>query len=125
MPSPRWLGLSAVCLALAWGCDGTPPASTSNTEATVSGTITVNGKPATEGEVSFDPSNINRRDEAPRSAPIGKDGSYTVKTLVGDNRVNISSPSIQADRQISTTDLIYDVKPGENTYDIVIPAPQP
>ena len=91
----------------------------------MTGKITFKGQPVTEGTISFDPSNIKRPTEAPRSGPIGKDGTYSVKTLVGDNRVRASFPEMKADRQSSNVDLIYDVKPGENTYDLVLPPSNP
>jgi hypothetical protein len=115
-----------VLLASCWGCgSGAPAVSTSDEEGTVKGTVTFKGKPVTEGTVSFDPSNVKRRDAAPRSAPIAKDGTYSVKTLVGDNRVRASFPGLEADRQSSEVELIYYVKPGENTYDLVLPPAQP
>lgn len=123
---PRILVLTMVLLASCWGCgSGAPAVSTSDEEGTVKGTVTFKGKPVTEGTVSFDPSNVKRRDAAPRSAPITKDGTYSVKTLVGDNRVRASFPGLEADRQSSEVELIYDVKPGESTYDLVLPPAQP
>src|SRR5262245_46326446 len=83
---------AAATLWLAGGCGEGPPAGSvdsSKTEATVKGVVKVNGTPATEGELIFDPSNIYRKDAQPRTAPIGQDGSYTVKTLTGENAVRL------------------------------------
>jgi len=118
----RLTGLAATTLlALGWGCGGGPAVETSTTEATVKGTVTIKGKPATEGSVTFDPSNINRKSESPRSAPIGKDGTYSVKTLVGLNQVTFSIPAIAKDAQLQDARLEYVAEPGEHTFDIVLP----
>src|SRR3954447_16518196 len=79
---------SAGLVIVVSGCgDGRPSVDTSTTEATVKGTVSIRGKPATGGQVSFDPSNVARKSETARKVPIGKDGSYEVKTLVGLNQV--------------------------------------
>ena len=52
----------------------------------MSGTVTVKGTPATGGRILFNPSNSGRIVPT-RTADIGPDGSYTIKTLTGDNRV--------------------------------------
>jgi hypothetical protein len=75
--------------ALALGCDGTPPIDTSLTEVTVTGVVKVKGTPATGGQISFNPSNRDRKVSA-FSAPIGADGSYTVKTYTGENEVRFA-----------------------------------
>ena len=83
----------------------------------------IRGKPATLGQVSFDPSNSQRKTEPPRVAPIKPDGSYAVKTLVGDNAVRVSFPGMEKDREISDADQTCAVKPGENQFPIVLPVP--
>src|SRR4051794_10924741 len=79
---PRCGGWSAACCAatliLGGGC-GDSSTSSSSTEATVHGTVTIKGKPASSGMVEFNPANINRKDVRAVSAPIGKDGSYSLK----------------------------------------------
>jgi len=84
--------LATALLLVVWGCNsgGSAPAvSGSSEESNVKGTVTVKGKPATAGKVVFDPANINRRTVLSRSADIGKDGTYTVKTLIGQNIVHL------------------------------------
>src|SRR5262245_43804881 len=54
-------------MVIGWGCSGTPAVSTSTTEATVKGTVTIQGKPATKGTVEFDPANYQRKDVQARS----------------------------------------------------------
>ncbi len=46
--------------------------------------VTVNGKKASGGTILFDPLNVNRKSASAASAEIGKDGTYTIKTLVGE-----------------------------------------
>jgi hypothetical protein len=111
-------------IALAAGCDsGTPAVEGSLEEATVKGTVKVRGKPLDGGEVVFNPSNPKRIVPA-RVAPIGKDGSYTVKALVGLNVVTAMPPKAKNKTQgRATFGLEYDeksvtVNSGENTVDL-------
>ncbi len=79
------------------GCDtGTPSVSSSTEEVTIQGTVTIEGKPATSGEVVFDPSNVHRKFVGASTAPIGPDGSYTLKTLAGENKISVWSKTIKA-----------------------------
>lgn len=115
----------AAVLFVAAGCAGeSPPSvSTSTEEATVKGTVKYRGKPVTKGEIRFDPSNIRRNQAGPVSAPIGKDGSYTVKTLVGTNVVSFNIPALaKAAPKLVYTTFNYDVPAGESTYDVDLPA---
>src|SRR6516164_2652145 len=96
-------------MVIGWGCDGRPAVSSSTTEATVKGTVTIKGKPATKGTVEFDPANYQRKDVQARSAPINPDGTYTIKTLVGGNTVRVRGPEAEkAGALYETTD--FDVK---------------
>ncbi len=113
--------LALLTLASFCGCGGGGPAATSTSEeSTVKGTVTVNGKPATGGQVEFDPSNINRRDAKTVIGEIGKDGTYSVKTLVGENTIMISGPEIKA-AKIEMAKKFLDVKSGENDFPIMFP----
>ena len=107
--------------AFAWGCGGGPEVTTSSEEATVSGTVIIQGEPPKEAEIVFDPSNVKRRDAAVRTAPIGDDGSYTITTLVGDNVVTFSGPITSRNQGLGTTRLPFRVEPGENTFNITLP----
>lgn len=121
MASSGWIRLLAGWLLLvSWGCDGKPPVDTSTEEGMVTGTVTVMGKRPTKGLVRFDPSNYKR--QVPYcEAPIAKDGTYSIKTLVGRNQVSISVPSMNLSREMDGLEFRYDVASGPNTYDIVLP----
>ena len=119
----RWGVLAAVVPIGVWGCaDGSVAASGSQTEATVSGTVTILGKLATEGEVVFDAANVNRRDVAPRRAPIDKDGHYSIKTLIGGNMAIVEGPAIAKNGLAVSNRQPVQVDPGENSVDLKVPA---
>jgi len=107
----------AVTLAAAWGCGaGAPSVSTDTTEATVRGKVKIKGKPANGGEVFFDASNHRRKVNALRTAPIGKDGTYSIRTYVGENSVQVRSSARGSGR--GDESVTYDVRAGENVFDI-------
>src|SRR4051794_21737512 len=109
------LGLAIVVLGS--GCNGgRPSVDTSTAEGTVSGTIKIRGKPVTGGKVCFDPSNVARKSEPARTTTIGKDGSYTVKTLVGQNMVSFSGPAFDKERELQDATTQYKVQSGEQTH---------
>jgi len=119
--------MGALTLMAAWGCGGggsAPAVSTSMEEATVSGTVTINGQPATEGEVTFDPANIQRK-VGLKIVPIGADGSYTVTTYLGHNVVRVTTPETtkSKDQALQYNETTIDVQSGTNKLDIVLPAP--
>jgi hypothetical protein len=110
--------LAAAALGLFVGCAGSPPAvDTSNTEATVKGVVKVGGVPATEGEIIFNPANYKRKDATQRTAPIGKDGTYTITTLTGENQVKLGGALAQRNPVLAREQRALDVQPGENTFD--------
>ena len=120
--SPQALGLLATTLlVIGWGCSGTPPVDTSTEEATVHGVITIKGKPVTSGRVVFDPANIKRNVET-RKAEIGNDGSYSIKTLVGENVVKLESNQVMK-ANLETQFISTKVAPGDNPFDIKLPLP--
>ena len=109
------------------GCEDSskPSVSGSNTEVTVHGTIKYKGKPLTQGEISFNPANTSRRDAKSVSAAIGSDGSYTVKTLLGENTVSFNLPTIaKNDLALAAASYVYDAPSGDSTYDIDLSAPK-
>src|SRR5262245_18099738 len=61
----------------------------SQVEAKVSGKISVKGRPATRGKVTFEPPSPDGKLVAERIADIRKDGTFEVTTLVGSNHVII------------------------------------
>ena len=113
--------ITAASLWILGGCGGSPPAvETSNTEATVKGVVKVGGAPSAEGEIVFNPANYKRKDAAPRSAPIGKDGSYTIKTLTGENQVRLGGSLARKKQVLTRVQRTLDVHPGENTFDFEV-----
>ncbi|SIN79461.1 hypothetical protein SAMN05444166_0899 [Singulisphaera sp. GP187] len=111
--------LAAWMVALS-GCDqsgGAPSVSSSTEEGTVHGTVTVNGKLASGGKILFDPSNIHRKSVSAASAEIGKDGTYSVKTLIGENLIRVESPETK--KGMFNVDS-FDVKSGDNTHDVAL-----
>lgn len=86
---------AAALVALAAGCSGTPYVDTSTTEVTVTGVVRVKGKPASGGQISFNPSNRDRKVPA-FTASIGEGGSYTIKTYTGENTVTFGGEVAKA-----------------------------
>ena len=109
-------------VALAWaGCDS-PGISSSTTEATVSGVVTVIGKPATGGQISFNPANAARKDAPSSTVEIGKDGRYTARTLVGRNMVVLFMPQVGRTADVFGARKAIEVTSGEeNICDIDVP----
>ena len=115
----RWAWLVAPSLALAIipACGGgTPAASSSGDEVTVSGTVKAEGQPVAKGQIHFDPANVNRKDASARTVAIGPDGTYTITTLVGQNRIRVTD--VAAKRNQSFDEIGRDVRPGEGPLDI-------
>jgi hypothetical protein len=112
--------VSLTTAAAVWiivGCGGPPPVDTSNVEANVKGVVKIDGAPATEGDIIFDAANYKRKEVAARSAPIGADGSYTIKTLTGENQVRLGGALVHKKGILGRVTRALDVKPGENTFD--------
>jgi hypothetical protein len=111
------LAPALLVLAACVGCgDGKPSVDTSLTEATVSGVVSVKGTPATGGQIRFNPSNSGRIVPT-RSAEIGPDGRYTIKTLTGDNRVTFDGEVAAKNRGVGLMKEYASVNSGENTID--------
>jgi hypothetical protein len=110
---------SMTMLALAGCGDGTPPVSSSSTEVTVHGSVKYKGLPVKKGTIQFNPANIRRRDAKAVGAPIGADGSYTVKTLEGENTVTFVLPQLsKKDFGVASASFVYDAPSGESSYDV-------
>jgi hypothetical protein len=116
------LALSLLLPAAGAGCDAydVPPASTSREETTVTGTVRLNGKPVDNGTVEFNPANVRRPGAGLRRAAIGKDGRYTVRTLVGGNSVQVTCKELHTAkyRRFAENEFAFTAGPGENTFDI-------
>jgi hypothetical protein len=112
--SSRPILVIALGLIATSGCgEGKPWVDTSKTEATVSGLVTVKGTPATGGKVLFNPSNAGRIVPT-RTADIGTDGHYTIKTLTGDNRVTFEGEVASKNAGVGLLKEYAKVDSGEN-----------
>jgi hypothetical protein len=110
--------VTLVSLFVVGGCEEGPPSvDTSNTKATVKGVVKIAGVPATEGEITFNPANIQRKDVPAVSAPIGKDGSYTIQTLTGENNIKLGGAIVKKFPIAGRESRSFFVKSGENTFD--------
>jgi len=107
--------LVTASLLVVWGCnsEGPPPVSGSTEESAVKGTVTLKGQPLTKGTVTYNAANINRPTVPVRNAEVGKDGTYSLTALVGENTVYVTGPGVpgQNDRGVV-------VKSGGDTIDI-------
>ena len=125
-----WIGLLTICLLA--GCGSGVEAKKTGT---VSGKITVEGKPLTQGCVGFVSSTIG----ASAGGDLREDGTYTLDgpVPVGEYRVFLTPPGLgdtppgveseQPQQELKgvpekyleeeTTDLTATVKEGENTFD--------
>lgn len=110
---------TAALLAVVAGCDdGTPPVESGMEEVSVKGTVTLKGKPLENGEITFDGSNVKRKDGILKSAKV-KAGVYEAKALVGGNSVTVHSKEIDRDTGLSANSKFVELKAGEvNKVDI-------
>jgi hypothetical protein len=110
-------GLILPGVVLIAGCgDGKPSMDTSLTEATISGVVSVKGVPATGGAILFNPSNAGRIVPT-RSAPIGPDGTYSIKTLTGTNQVSFEGEVAKKNVGVGLIKDFAEVTSGENKKD--------
>ena len=130
----RWFAapLTTVALLGFAGCDGDsgnsvgkPPVDNTveldmaKTDVPVSGSVTVGGKAMTGGDVIFDAKTSSRSTVEAVKAPIGADGSYSAKTLVGTNHITVDAPGMSdADKAKGMTKVI---QPTDTKVDVVIP----
>ena len=106
----------AGCLLCFVGCSDTPTVDTSTTEATVKGVVTIDGVKVKSGELSFDPSNMERTANK-RNTTI-QDGAYEIKTLTGRNTIHITGTIAKQKPLLQQQIQSFDVKEGENTFDM-------
>jgi hypothetical protein len=119
---PRaFLPAALLVWAIAPGCsDGKPYHDTSLNEATVTGVVSAKGAPVTEGgTILFNPSNSGRLVPT-KTAEIGPDGRYTIKTYTGDNVVTYGGEIAKKHPGLGLRRDYADVKSGENTIDFDI-----
>jgi hypothetical protein len=116
---------TALLVVWIWGCGNpdAPPVSGSLEEANVKGTVRVRGKAVTNGTVSFRAANINRPTVPLRDFPIGKDGTYSGKALIGRNAVEVSCKELATpkNRDLIENERAVEVQSGDNTIDVDIP----
>jgi hypothetical protein len=111
----------AVLLA-AWGCggDATPVVETAKAYAKVSGKVTVKGRPAKKGKVTFDLTNASPLAGSSRTADVTGDGTYAAEAPVGKNSVAVGGTGDpEADGSYNAT--TFEVKEGKNTLDLDLP----
>jgi len=110
--------VTGASLFVVGGCDSGPPSvDTSTTKATVKGVVKIGGVPATEGDITFNPANNKRQDAPTVTAPIGKDGTYTVQTLTGENSVKLGGSIVKKFPIAGRSTQAFVVKSGDNTFD--------
>jgi hypothetical protein len=84
--------------------------------------VRVRGRPVDNGSVVFNAANVRRKNVGLRQAPINKDGTYTIKTLVGENSIQVSCKELLTakNRMLSEAEYSLLAEPGQNTFDIDI-----
>ena len=116
-PKAFLLAIAFLTSAMVPGCgDGKPYHDTSLTEATVSGTVTAKGEPVTAGTISFNAANSGRL-VAARTAEIGPDGHYSLKTYTGDNQVTYGGELAKKHMGVGLRKDFATVQSGANTFD--------
>jgi hypothetical protein len=96
-------------------------------EVTLKGTVRVRGKPVNNGRVTFRTSNVNRPTAPTKEAEIGKDGTYTIATLVGLNFIEVTCKETLGakNRDLMENEQPINIKSGQTTLDINIPPEAP
>jgi hypothetical protein len=121
-------GLLALAIVAAAGCSGGPVL------GTVTGSVTVDGKPAEKGAVTFIPAD----GKSPTAGGEIKEGKYTARVPVGTAKVEVRVPKVVGRKKIydtpdspiqdvlaevlparynDNTELTFDVKTGSNQKD--------
>lgn len=116
--------LAAAAVSAVPGCEGGPSvdsASSSTTEADVSGKVTLGGKTAESGELVFDPTNIARKTAPTAKAAIGKNGSYSTKTLIGENVIYYRGGPTEKNQARTMFRKNVVINSGANTIDVDVP----
>ncbi len=115
--------LGPIAIGLVVGGCSPKAASGSLEEATVTGQVTIKGKPVGGGgTVTFNPANASRKDVAPRETKINAEGRYTITTLLGHNTATVRIPKPPRDADLRRAGKGVHVVSGSNTLDLEIPA---
>ncbi len=119
----RWLSAWLLFVFAGCGPAGVPSISTSLEETTIKGTVRVRGKPVDNGSVESNVANVGRTNVTLRRAPINKDGTYVLKTLVGNNSIHVSCRELLTAKNRMFNENQFSLLAGseENTFDIEIP----
>ena len=120
-----WTLAASTTLWAVGGCGGAEKAgggaaAAPKVEATVSGTVTVKGKAASKGRLTFEPLGANGIPTGSHVAQVSKDGAYTVTTATGSNDVTISGTG-DAAVDSSYNKMTFEVKPGSNALNVDLP----
>jgi len=121
-----WSSVLLVAAVLACsGCDGgaggSPAVNSSDEQVSVKGKVARRGKPLAKIEVKFNAANIKRKTAPTATAVTKEDGSYEVKTLVGENLVTLGGPATAKDPKLQYFTKSLDLKSGDNTVDLDVP----
>ena len=116
--------LALILLAKCIGCgpSGIPAVSSTLEETNVKGVVRLRGKPVSNGYLEFNASNVRRLGVDLRKVPIKPDGTYTAKTLLGENSIHVSFKELftAKNRMFLENEFAFMAQPGENTFDIDI-----
>jgi hypothetical protein len=106
--------------AIGPGCGGgVPSGNTISPQAgqmTIKGTVKIQGKLASSGTVEY-----KSADGTSKSAPISKNGSYSLTAPQGAYAVTVTTPEITRKPSLGNAVLHHDVQRGENRINIEIP----
>jgi hypothetical protein len=128
MRSRKWyLGvlITSGTLVAAWGCETSktvvePPM---GPEAKVTGKVTVRGKPAKKGHVTFELTN-DFSGKSRKVAEVRADGTYEVSAVSGKNSVIVAGTG-DASAEGGYNSTTFEVKVGEpNSMDVNLPLGQ-
>ncbi len=114
-----WAGVLGTLILT--GCDSTPAADKSTTEAKVAGSVTVKGARMSGGEVVFTPVGGARETGGSRTVPVKFDGSYEVTTLVGKNDVRIQGAVLKKEPTLGYVTKTVDVQPSGTVAHLEFP----
>jgi hypothetical protein len=116
--------ITSGALVAAWGCETkTVVAPPMGAEAKVTGKVTVRGKPATKGQVTFELTN-DFSGKSRKVADVKADGTYEVSAVSGRNSVVVAGTGV-ASAEGGYNSTTFEVKAGQpNSIDIDLPLGQ-
>jgi len=102
------------------GCGSSSGPGAPGTEGELSGTVTMQGKPVTFGEVFFEPTGGPAGDTAPRTAMTGADGLYKILLIPGQYRATVRKSQGQKPPSALGEPKPLDVESGPKKFDIAL-----